>query len=652
MTPPALRRPLVAAIVAFLALSWAFAATAQERVALVIGNGTYESVPGLANPLNDADDISAALAELGFQVFTATDATLSGMEEVLASFSEAASNSEVALFYYAGHAFQIGGQNYIVPTDLRPGSAEEIVAQTLPLQAVVQALERSPGLRLIFLDSCRDNPLGLQAPPGVQGGLARVGSGADYFISFATQPGAVAYDGDGRNGTFTEAVLSHIHTPAQSLTDMMISVRKDVIAASGGHQVPWENSSLTRQFVFKEGVPTATPETLLYQVAARTGDPNLMALYIDRYPEGAHARDIVQLLQNAPGSAGASRGRSLEETDPEGDQLWLLAQRTRLRRLAEYYLELYPDGRHAPAAEAMANALPAELDLGAGGLCEELATHPRDATANTPGVPFSRLQRHADRAVEACTEAMEQFPELPHYVALAARAKAAAGARDEAIALYREAAERGDLRALVSLGLLMETGDGVPRDPQGALALYERAADLGSPDGAINLAVALFNGRITEADPERAIALFRRAADAGSPIATYNLGVLAQDGALGEGREAEALRLFRRAAEQGEPRGYVAAAVLLDEGRGAMEPDPARAADMLLRGVASDSGGAEAQLTANAEAWSPATIRAVQSRLQGAGLYEGAIDGLSGPALARALDLWRNGGFNAAVLTS
>ncbi|MEM0937153.1 MAG: caspase family protein [Pseudomonadota bacterium] len=623
---------------------------AQSRVALVIGNGGYETVPSLINPLNDAEDVSSALAELGFEVFTETDATKAAMDAAIASFGDAAEGADVALFYYAGHAFQVGGRNYLIPTDLGLGTAEEIVADTVDLSGVFEALDRADGIRLIFLDACRDNPLGVAAPEGLQSGLAEMGSNADYFISFATQPGAVAFDGDGRNGTFTESVLSHIHTPAQSLTDFMIAVRRDVIAASGGQQIPWENSSLTRQFTFAEGLPAATPETLLYQVAARTQDPNLMALYIQRYPEGAHSRDVVSRLQNLGGPPTIS-GRSLVQEDTAGDQLWLLAQRTRLRALAEYYLELYPEGRHALAATAMVSRLPEDLDLGDGRLCEELATHPRDATANIAGVPFSRLQGQAARAIDVCSSAVDAYPEQPKFTALLARAKAAGGLRADAIVLYREAAARGDLRALVSLGLLMETGDGVPRDPQGALELYEAAAEAGSADGAINLAVALFNGRLVTADPARAIALFEQAAASGSAVANYNLGVLAQDGSLGADRVSDALDYFRRAAQAGEPRAYVASAILLDEGRGE-PPDPGRAADMLLRGAASDAGGSIAQLTQNAEAWSRETIVAVQERLAAAGHYTGAVDGISGPGLANALSLWRNGGFVSRVLGS
>ncbi len=612
-------------------------------MALVIGNADYAAVPALANPANDAGDVTEALDALGFRVFTGIDLDLAGMRAILADFSVAARTADVALFYYAGHAFQVNAENYLLPVEVRVSDPGTVVDQTLPLAEVIAALQESSGIRLIFLDACRDNPLGLDRAPGMAEGLARIGSSVDYLIAYATQPGAVAFDGDARNGTFTEAVLSHIQTPGQTLTDMMISVRRDVIAASGGQQIPWENTSLTRQFVFNEGPVLATAETLFFQVAARTQDPDLMALYVERYPEGAHLRDAVGFLDGGPVV------RSAEAVEAAEEDLWLLVRQTRMRELAARYLDFYPQGRHLEAARRMVETLPSPADLGDGQLCETLATHPRDATANTAGVPFARLARNAPLTLEVCGRAAEAFPQRPHFTALLARSHAAAGQREEALRLYRDAAARGDLRAMVSLALLMESGDGVPRDPAGAIALYERAAAGGSADAAINLAVALYEGQGVPEDPARAIALLARAAQGGSAIATFNLGVLTQAGATGSPEEA--LDLFRRAARDGEPRGYRAAAVLLDEGRG-VPADPEGAADLLLRGAAADSGEIVAELGARAGEWSADTIRAALERLGAAGLYEGEVDGLGGPRFAEALARWRNGGFDVAVLTN
>jgi len=308
--------------------------------------------------------------------------------------------------------------------------------------------------------------------------------------------------------------------------------------------------------------------------------------------------------------------------------------------LLELYLARYPSGAHVQDATALLAGLAEKQTAGAtaGELCEQLATHPRDATANTAGVDIGALTRNAAQAVDACSRASGEHPEIAHYVALLARAKAAQGQLDEAIRLYRQAAEAGDARAMVSLGLLLEAGDHVPKDIGAAYALYEKAAARGSADGAINLAVALLNGKGIEKDAARAERLLRTASQGGSAIATYNLGVLAQEGVAG--KPADALDLFKQTASLGDPHGYLAAAILLDEGRG-VPKDAAGAAEQLLRGDAADAGETFSELTVKAARWSADTIKAVQNRLKSAGYYGGPIDGKTGPELAPALKQWR-----------
>ncbi len=331
-----------------------------------------------------------------------------------------------------------------------------------------------------------------------------------------------------------------------------------------------------------------------------------------------------------------------------GEQLWQLAQRSRLTPLYESYLRTWPTGPHAADARRMLAELSSADQPGPARRCELLATHPRDGTETTPGVPFELLARDAAQAIGACEEAMRLDPRQAKYAALLARASAAAGLRERAVALYSLAAERGDLRAMVSLALLKETGDGVPQDPQGARALYERAAAAGSADAAINLAVALLEGQQDPADRARGIALMQQASAAGSAIATFNLGVLAQEGQFGDPGDARAL--FERAAREGEPRGHRAAAVLLDEGRG-IPRDPSRAAVQLLLGVASDDGSLLRELAEQGRNWNPETLISLQQRLARAGLYRGAADGIPGPALHNALETWRNGGFDTSALS-
>lgn len=423
---------------------------------------------------------------------------------------------------------------------------------------------------------------------------------------------------------------------------MMIEVRKDVIATTGGAQIPWENSSLTRQFYFAPGATAAgSPETLLWQLAGGQRDANLLHIYLERYPEGSHAADVKALLEDVgrPGKGPLEPANAPGKENVE-DLLWKLARSARQRPLVDLYLARYPNGSHLQEAADLRASLEETQgsEAPSGVVCEKLATHPRDATANMPGVELDVLARNAERAIAACRQAIREHPNVPHYLALLARATAAADRREEAIGLYRKAAEAGDARAMVSLGLILESGDGAAKDVAAANALYEKAAARGSADGAINLAVAMMNGKGVEKNVARAAALLQTASQGGSAIATYDLGVLAQQGVVG--KPADALELFRQSSSQGDPRGHLASAILLDEGRG-VPKDPAAAAEELLRSVVGDDGAAFSQLTAKSSSWSHETIKAVQARLKGAGYFAGLVDGKGGAALAPALKQWR-----------
>ncbi|MGF9759330.1 caspase family protein [Microvirga sp. 0TCS3.31] len=623
---------------------------AERRVALVIGNGTYESLKPLRNPVNDAGDVASALKALGFEVMQGVNLNQLSMKDTLARFTRAAREADVSLFYYAGHGFQISSQNFLAPVDASLKTKDDVRHQTIDLRAILREFEGSPGVHLVFLDACRNNPLAAStdAAAGLKDGLARIRNATGFLIAFATQEDKVAFDGGGRNSPFTQAVLSHMNTRGQDIASMMIAVRKDVIASTGGFQAPVEDVSLTSQFYFAPGsTVSASPETQLWQLAASTKDPELFRIYLDRYPEGAHVADVRALL-NREVTTTASRSSDPARSAPSAENLseetlWELVRRSRMRSLVEFYLARNPQGRYASEARDLLMALPkaGSIDEPSEVACERLATHPRDATANTAGVLFTELAKNADAAIVACRKAAAAHPEMPHYIALLARAMAASNHRDEAVRLYRDAAERGNLRAMVSLALILETGDGLPKDVKGAITLYERAAAAGSPDAAVNLAVALIKGAGIKRDVKRAVDLLERASRDGSAIATYNLGVLTQDGIAGA--PSAALGYFQKAADLGDPRGYLAAAILLDEGRGVAK-NPSEAARMLLQGVATDSGEALSQITLRSSNWAKETVRAVQSHLKQSGYYSGPITGQGSPAFSTALRRWRNVG--------
>jgi hypothetical protein len=628
-------RSLVFALAALVV--WGAApAVAENRVALVIGNGAYQAVPVLTNPPNDAKDVAEALKSLGFEVTLGVDLDQAGMQRVIAEFSKKAAAADVSLFYYGGHGLQVSSHNYLIPVDAQLHTIEDIEKRTIHFDDVLDAQAKGNGVHLVFLDACRNDPIKNSSVLLKSAGLARVGNAAGFLIAFATQPDNVAFDGAGRNSPFAQSLLGHVATPGVDISSLMIAVRRDVIATTGGAQVPWENSSLTRQFYFAgESAGAASPETMLWQLAGGQRDANLLTIYLERYPKGPHAEEVRSLMSQVGGAAPTQRDAGAVE-----DDLWRLALSSRERSLLDLYLARYPQGAHVQDADALVASLEQAESLAKDPaiVCERLATHPDDATANAPGVDIATLTANAQQAIEACKLAASAHPEIPHYVALLARATFAARRFDEAIALYRKAADAGDARALYSLGYLTELGDHVPKDLKGAYALYEKAAERGNADGAINLAVALWEGKILEKNAPRAFALLEKASQSGSAKATFDLAELMDEGA--NGKPAQALALFEQAGALGEPRGYRAAAGLLDVGRN-VPKDPNAAADLLLRCIISDSGVCLAELTAKTQNWTPETVKAVQTRLKAAGYYAGPTDGKSGPSLAPALKQWR-----------
>ena len=226
------------------------------RVALVIGNGNYRHATRLTNPVNDATDISAALRKLGFQVVEGLDLDKRGIEDKLREFGRKLAGARLALFFYAGHGMQVAGKNYIVPIDARLEQPGDLRLDTIDLSDVLAQMESEPRVNLIFLDACRDNPLArsfasrLGARSGsVSQGLAMVQSAIGTMIAYATQPDAVALDGEGRNSPFTTALLKHIATPGLDISSVMRRVRADVISATSQRQVPWDHSSLVGDVV-------------------------------------------------------------------------------------------------------------------------------------------------------------------------------------------------------------------------------------------------------------------------------------------------------------------------------------------------------------------------------------------------------------------
>lgn len=253
-------------LLVLLILGAGFPAAAERRVALVIGNSAYASAARLENPANDAVDMAQALRGLGFDVVSGVDLDGNAMRRAVRDFSDKLEGADVALFFYAGHAVQVSGQNYLAPIDTDLRKESDLDFETISLDLVRKQMERSAQTQIVFLDACRDNPLargllGRSRAIGQGKGLARFDSAVEgAFIAFATQPDNVALDGEGRNSPFTKALLRHIATPNIEISAMMTDVRREVFEATKERQLPWTNSSLLGSFFFNPGPVEPSPQ--------------------------------------------------------------------------------------------------------------------------------------------------------------------------------------------------------------------------------------------------------------------------------------------------------------------------------------------------------------------------------------------------------
>lgn len=489
---------------------------AGGRVALVIGNAAYAHATPLQNPVNDVEDISSALASVGFSVHAHTDLTHEGMGRALAEFAADAQGAEVALFFYAGHGVQVGGDNYLIPVNADVATEAQMRYRSMALGEVLGTLDGSQaGLKLVFLDACRDNPF--RSWRSSAGGWASTQGPSGSLISFATAQGGRASDNvDRRNGLFTEALLEEFYTPGLELTDLLRNVRQRVRERSGFSQEPWTSMSYDGRFYFvPEGEPADVPPGRPAGPAA-LGPAALGPAALNARVEAALARaeagDVAGALPALAAAAAAGhaeaqavlgwrtlRGDSVA-ADPAAGVGWL-------RAAAE---------QGHPAAQTN---LGYAYETGLG--------------VDPDPVEAARLYRLAADQGRAAAQ--------NNLAALVQTGRGVPAGPAEAARLYGLAADQGLAVAQANLGVLYETGAGVPVDPARAADLYERAAHQGNAPAMTRLAVMLQEGRGVEADPALARDWLQRAATLGQPHAVALLRAWRSDADRAAAEAAAAL---------------------------------------------------------------------------------------------------------------
>lgn len=255
-------------------------ATADEKkFALIIGNSEYQHASQLANPMNDAIDISEVLRTLGFDVDIHVNATHEQMQNAAKAFIKNLDETKgIGLFFYAGHGTQLEGINYLMPVEANIAEQSEIQNKGFDVAKLLNNMRVANNqTNIIILDACRDNPFSTRASQGqrsmadkptkasdnnqsrglvpatkvVSSGLSKLDAPPNTLIAFATAPGRTADDGHARNSPYTRELLNTLQQEGLSVEQVFKTVRNNVITSSKGKQVPWESSSLVKEFYFK-----------------------------------------------------------------------------------------------------------------------------------------------------------------------------------------------------------------------------------------------------------------------------------------------------------------------------------------------------------------------------------------------------------------
>ncbi|MDE5457898.1 peptidase [Bradyrhizobium sp. CSA112] len=313
------------------------AASAEKRVAFVVGNGAYKNVAPLPNPSVDAKAMAATLRNVGFEVVEGSNLTRDKMTERLLDFGKKAQGADVALFFYAGHGIAISGTNYLLPIDADIKSEMDVkLGAAINIDLTLEQTMGDAKVKLVFLDACRDNPFAAKIKSNaatrsvnVQTGLAEMKSGEGTLIAFATGPGQTALDGqEGNNSPFTRALLANLTQPGVEIQQAMTKVRAQVNEETSKGQLPWGHTNLIGT-VYLNGAPApgavaaAAPaagaskasdvELEFWRSIKDSNKPEELNAYLTNYPNGQFrslALSRIASLESGAKDVNATRNLS------------------------------------------------------------------------------------------------------------------------------------------------------------------------------------------------------------------------------------------------------------------------------------------------------------------------------------------------------
>ncbi|MFD1343706.1 caspase family protein [Litorisediminicola beolgyonensis] len=573
-----------------------------QRYALVIGNADYTHAEDLPNAAADAALVADLLRKAGFTVAEHRDLTKQGFEAALRqALYEVEFGAEFA-FYYAGHGVQIGDGNYLIPTDMAPGSVHDVPMNTVSLSSVMGMLSARTRSVMVVLDSCRNNPFPDQSalvsledtPRPLQTGFAALDTPINSLVLFSTSPGAVALDGTGANSPFTRAFVDlAAASPDRPIDELMKDIRRRVYLETDKLQVPWSSSSLVEPIVLGAAANAQS------EPAPPTGaaPPLSLAERLDR-----RVAIGARLTAPEPGAGFALRapprsGR-LELAGPKGFEALPRDIRIPSDRVKDIVYSTQFDGDTQPGTTEIAQLSDRfELQLGATTRPVEVALEV-DACDRQAGdhldpesVGFARYPNEIEpaAALAACEAAVARDPGVGRFHYQLGRAHLALKNLDAAQAAFQEAADLGHSRAYHGLGTvevaraLEQGGQSREAAPQLALAYFLKGVQRGDPYAYHSLGLQLLKFPQTDADRRNGFDLLSRSLELGHTFSMNALGLYFLEENSDRYDPARGLRYLRESAARGDIYGYANLGFVALTGAGGQPVDYAKAEELFRK---------------------------------------------------------------------
>lgn len=622
---------LLAAVLALAALPGAASAApvpgslgeaAPKRFAIVVGNGNYSTAPDLGNARADAELVADFLAEQGYVVSRHIDLDKAGFEQMLQRILLEIDKDSEVVFYYAGHGVQIGGANYLIPTDAAFRDAYDLPFEAVSVTTIVNVIGARARTQVVILDSCRSNPFAgvtvladiTRTPTEPRDGFTVLTAPVNSLLAFSTSPGANAYDGTGPNSPFTAALIEGARaTPDEPIGTLLEAVRRQVYTRTDGLQVPWESSTLVQSVSFGQPAPGTTdgearrswisqaaPDGVTLDPPARPAPDAPIALTARLDQEILLGPTLVAALDLPPETpveiaASPKHGRLLIALNDglrvdAAHQAGLTAGALATLAYAPAPPQADPpetDGfTLAAVGGTRAVALTLEIDP-----CDRAAADHLDPEGVGPG----RYPNEIDpaTALPACREAVARAPDVGRFHYQLGRVQLAMRDFDAARASFERARDLGHTRAFVALGLLAANadarsrglGDDAPAPPE-ALALFQQGIEAGDPYAMHSLGRELLRHGPDEETRRRGFRLLQQAVELGHTFSMNELGAYYMNPDSPDADPPRGLTYIRQSAGRGDIYGYYNLGLVYRDGLAGQPVDMSEAVDWFEKAAA------------------------------------------------------------------